>query len=151
MNIQDLQEQAEALHDKKVDAIIYNEVIQIIFLSHLQDIKRVFVLFMSTRLRKNLPARRWIRAYRIHSVCISVVLMCMGDIEQTSRSDVNIIAVVNPTTHQILLITTPRDYYIPIPGISDGMNDKLTHAGTYGIDVSMERSVRCMKRILTIM
>ena len=31
-----------------------------------------------------------------------------------------------------------RDYYIPIPGISDGMNDKLTHAGTYGIDVSME-------------
>ena len=55
-----------------------------------------------------------------------------------TRSDVNIIAVVNPTTHQILLITTPRDYYIPIPGISDGMNDKLTHAGTYGIDVSME-------------
>ena len=75
---QDLQEQAEALHDKKVMRLFTMKVIQIIFLSHLQDIKRVFVLFMSTRLRKNLPARRWIRAYRIHSVCISVVLMCMG-------------------------------------------------------------------------
>ena len=43
-----------------------------------------------------------------------------GDIEQTSRSDVNIIATVNPKTHQILLVTTPRDYYVPIPGISGG-------------------------------
>lgn len=55
----------------------------------------------------------------------------------SERSDVNIIAAVNPTTHQILLVTTPRDYFVPIPGISGGMNDKLTHAGTYGIDVSM--------------
>ena len=55
----------------------------------------------------------------------------------SARSDVNIIAVVNPTTYQILLVTTPRDYFVPIPGISGGMNDKLTHAGTYGIDASM--------------
>lgn len=54
------------------------------------------------------------------------------------RSDVNIIAVVNPNTHQILLVTTPRDYYVPIPGVSEGLPDKLTHAGSYGIDTSME-------------
>ena len=60
-----------------------------------------------------------------------------GEIEQTSRSDVNIIATVNPKTHQILLVTTPRDYYVPIPGISRGQEDKLTHAGNYGVDVSM--------------
>ena len=47
----------------------------------------------------------------------------------TERSDVNIIAVVNPTTHQILLVTTPRDYFVPIPGVSNGQEDKLTHAG----------------------
>ena len=56
---------------------------------------------------------------------------------ESERSDVNIIAVVNPTTRQILLVTTPRDYFVPIPGISDGMEDKLTHAGLYGVDASM--------------
>lgn len=60
-----------------------------------------------------------------------------GEIEQNSRSDVNILAVVNPTSHQILLITTPRDYYVEIPGISGGQPDKLTHAGIYGVDASM--------------
>ena len=60
-----------------------------------------------------------------------------GDITQQSRSDVNIIATVNPKTKQILLVTTPRDYYVPIPGVSEGYPDKLTHAGTYGIATSM--------------
>ena len=46
-------------------------------------------------------------------------------------------AVVNPTSHQILLVTTPRDYYVEIPGISGGELDKLTHAGIYGVDASM--------------
>ena len=57
--------------------------------------------------------------------------------EDTGRSDVNIIAVVNPDSHQILLVSTPRDYYVTIPGISNGQYDKLTHAGIYGVDVSM--------------
>lgn len=60
-----------------------------------------------------------------------------GEITQDSRSDVNLIAAINPQTHKILLVTTPRDYYVPIPGISDGQNDKLTHAGIYGIDASV--------------
>lgn len=60
-----------------------------------------------------------------------------GKIEKTSRSDVNILAVVNPTSHQILLVTTPRDYYVEIPNISGGQKDKLTHAGVYGVDASM--------------
>ena len=49
----------------------------------------------------------------------------------------NIIAVDKPNTHQILLVTTPRDYYVEIPGVSEGQEDKLTHAGIYGIDASM--------------
>lgn len=59
-----------------------------------------------------------------------------GSISTTSRSDVNIIAVVNPTTYQVLLLSTPRDYYIPTT-VSGGMKDKLTHAGLYGVDCSM--------------
>lgn len=60
-----------------------------------------------------------------------------GAISTKSRSDVNILAVVNTYTHQILLVSTPRDYYVPL-SISNGVKDKLTHAGLYGIDVSVD-------------
>ncbi len=56
----------------------------------------------------------------------------------TSRSDVNIIAYVNPETKQVLLINTPRDYYVPISISSSGTRDKLTHCGLYGVDCSMD-------------
>lgn len=58
-----------------------------------------------------------------------------GHISGVGRSDVNILAIVNPTTRQILLVSTPRDYYVPL-SISNGVKDKLTHAGIYGINVS---------------
>ncbi len=54
-----------------------------------------------------------------------------------SRSDVNILAVVNTETHQVLLVSTPRDYYVEL-SISGGAKDKLTHAGIYGVSVSMD-------------
>lgn len=60
-----------------------------------------------------------------------------GPISTTSRSDVNILMTVNPRTHEILLTTTPRDYYVFIPGISGNERDKLTHAGIYGVKASM--------------
>lgn len=60
-----------------------------------------------------------------------------GDVTTKSRSDVNIIMSINPITHQVLLLSTPRDYYVPL-SISNGVKDKLTHAGNYGIDVSIE-------------
>lgn len=60
-----------------------------------------------------------------------------NDINVTERSDVNIIATINPKTRQILLLNTPRDYFVPL-SISGGVKDKLTHAGNFGIDVSMD-------------
>lgn len=59
-----------------------------------------------------------------------------GDVSVTSRSDVNILAVVNTKTKQIQLINTPRDYYVELP-VSNGRKDKLTHAGIYGVDNSI--------------
>lgn len=58
-----------------------------------------------------------------------------GDISTVSRSDVNILAMVNPQTDKILLINTPRDYYVQLHGTT-GVKDKLTHAGIYGVDMS---------------
>lgn len=54
-----------------------------------------------------------------------------------SRSDVNILAVVHPVTKQVLLLNTPRDYYVANPA-GGGKKDKLTHCGLYGTDCSME-------------
>lgn len=54
-----------------------------------------------------------------------------GDIDEEARSDVNMIATVNPKTHKILLTSIPRDYQVTL---QNGMIDKLTHTGLYGIN-----------------
>ena len=60
-----------------------------------------------------------------------------GPISSVSRSDVNIIMTVNQDTKKILLTTTPRDAYVPIADGGNNQNDKLTHAGIYGVDASI--------------
>lgn len=59
-----------------------------------------------------------------------------GELTEKARSDVNILAVVNPKTKQVALINTPRDYYVDLAGTDS--KDKLTHAGLYGVENSME-------------
>lgn len=56
---------------------------------------------------------------------------------RVSRSDVNILAVANPKTKQVLLVNTPRDFYVPNPA-GKGALDKLTHCGNYGVECSVE-------------
>ena len=52
-----------------------------------------------------------------------------------ARSDVNLIMVVNPAKHKILILNTPRDFYVPLA--MNGKLDKLTHAGLYGVNESI--------------
>ena len=59
-----------------------------------------------------------------------------GELTEDARSDVNILAVVNPLTKRVALINTPRDYYVDLAGTDS--KDKLTHAGLYGVETSME-------------
>lgn len=56
-------------------------------------------------------------------------------VKATARSDVNILAVVNPAKGKILLVSIPRDTYVQLHGTT-GIKDKLTHAGVYGINMS---------------
>ena len=58
-----------------------------------------------------------------------------GELTENARSDVNILAVVNPVTKQAALINPPRDYYVDLAGTES--KDKLTHAGLYGVETSM--------------
>lgn len=53
------------------------------------------------------------------------------------RNDVNILVVVNPMTKQVLLLNTPRDYYVSNPA-AGGRKDKLAHCGVYGFNNSIK-------------
>ncbi len=68
-----------------------------------------------------------------------------GSLNETSRSDSNMLVTINPTTHKILLTSIPRDYYVTVACDSsaesscpDGQDDKLTHTGLYGIETTIE-------------
>lgn len=133
-----MNEQAKALHDGEVKAIIYNDAYTAImeesFEGYADSVKIIYTHEITSKL-ENKAAE-----VEVKDDCFTVYISGIdvyGAIETNSRSDVNIMAVVNPTTHQILLITTPRDFYVEIPGVSGGQKDKLTHAGIYGVDASM--------------
>lgn len=65
-----------------------------------------------------------------------------GDLEETARSDVNMLVTINPTTHTVLMTSMPRDTYTTIACAVDdgycpnGQYDKLTHSGLYGIETT---------------
>ena len=67
-----------------------------------------------------------------------------GTLSSASRSDVNMLAAINPNTAQVLLVSLPRDTYMPItckknPSACSavaGEEDKLTHSGIYGISAT---------------
>lgn len=58
------------------------------------------------------------------------------NISNVSRSDANILATVNTETHEVLLTSIPRDYYVTLH--SYGAKDKLTHSGIYGINETIK-------------
>ena len=144
-----VQEQAEALINGEVEAIVYNEANTSAMEGAVSDfssqVKIISRYDIETELNLGGSAEDDSLTKDVFTVYISGI-DTYGEDDKTRdsiRSDVNIIAVVNPTTHQILLVTTPRDYYVPLYGDEDviypqGSLDKLTHAGTYGIDASME-------------
>lgn len=133
-----LNEQAEALHDGDVSAIIYNDAYTSILEESFEGFSDSIKIIYSHEITSKLVNKA--ADVKVDDDCFTVYISgidVFGAIETNSRSDVNMIAVVNPTTHQILLVTTPRDFYVEIPGISGGQKDKLTHAGIYGVDASM--------------
>ncbi|MCI9340978.1 MAG: LCP family protein [Dorea sp.] len=128
-------EMAQALLDGRVDAVIYNEAYNGIIeeaVENYQDQVRVLYQYgIQTEIEQEETNIE--EAFNIYISGIDVA----GSITTNSRSDVNIIMTINPKTKKILLTTTPRDYYVQIPGVSGEARDKLTHAGIYGVDRSM--------------
>ena len=59
-----------------------------------------------------------------------------GNIGNVSRSDANILMSINTDTHEALLTSIPRDYYVTLH--SYGAKDKLTHSGIYGVNETVK-------------
>lgn len=133
----DFMELGEDLLDKKVDALYMNGS----YLSMLQDenekfdqnvklLETIEIQVKNETVKKDTDVTK--DAFNIYISGIDIY----GNISSVSRSDVNIIVTINPVTHKILLTSIPRDYYVQLHGTT-GYRDKLTHAGIYGVDMSV--------------
>ena len=132
-----IQEEAEALLWGRIDAAIYNEALASVIEESIEDYSSQVKVLYQYGIKTEIVQEEEKNVEEPFNVYISGIDVS-GAISTTSRSDVNIIMTVNPNTHKILLTSTPRDYYVTIPGISGEQRDKLTHAGIYGVDKSME-------------
>lgn len=132
-------EQVEALYSGKIDAMIYNQALDELIEENNPGFTE------KIRIIDNFNVETEVYMEDVPDLPITkepfvVFLSGMdvyGDMDEASRSDVNIMACVNPTTKQVLLVSVPRDAYVEIPGITNGEKDKLTHAGMYGIQYSV--------------
>lgn len=64
-----------------------------------------------------------------------------GGFDENGRSDVIMIATVNPKIHTILLTSVPRDFYVTTAcdagdGCMQGALDKITHTGIHGTNTT---------------
>lgn len=131
----------EAFYNEEVDALILSESYASIiedqdeYADFAEETKLVYEYKIETS-RDNGRTKRDLNAFVIY-ISGSDTRSKTLDV---SRSDVNIMMVVNTDTKEILLLNTPRDYYVPIYLKSNINNkcDKLTHCGIYGVDCSMD-------------
>lgn len=64
-----------------------------------------------------------------------------GGFDENGRSDVIMVATINPKTSTILLTSVPRDYYVSTAcdaadGCMQGALDKITHTGIHGTNTT---------------
>lgn len=143
---QDYPTMVESLYDHKIEAIAVDNafvpVIEELHSTYQADTKILYTYEYTTKVElekessvnKENEEKKEITE-RSFNVFLSGI-DTSGSIDEVSRSDVNMIVTVNPVTKQILLSSTPRDYYVTTP-VSGDMRDKLTHAGIYGIKTSV--------------
>lgn len=137
VDYEDFMKMGNDLLNKKIDAMFINGS----YLSILQEEDETFegktkvidtieIQIKNETVKKDINVTK--ESFNIYISGIDIY----GNITSVSRSDVNMIVTVNPVTHKILLTSIPRDYYVRLHGTT-GYRDKLTHAGIYGVDMSI--------------
>ena len=128
---------ANSLLNKEIDAmLIENSFLEILELNlglneYVDDIYNFTVITNTSDISKDIDVIK--EPFNIYLSGIDT----FGEISSVSRSDVNMVVSINPSTRKILLTSIPRDYYVKLHGKS-GYKDKLTHASLYGTDMSIK-------------
>ncbi len=134
--------QVQALYNQDVDAIVINELYRPLILEDFENFDQETKVLEGFKYVEEVEQNSSKADIKVNEEPFNVYLSgddSFGEVSlKAGRSDVNIIATVNPKTKQILLTNTPRDYYVELPVYGGGYYDKLTHAGLLGIDTSIE-------------
>lgn len=135
----DFSEMIEALYSGEVQAIIYNEAYE----ETIEETQKDFTNKIKVLENHEITTKVELTGNDVNVTQKPFTLYISGidvkgKISQTSRSDVNMLVTVNPQTKEVMLTTTPRDYFVQLPEVSGESRDKLTHAGIYGVQCSMD-------------
>lgn len=127
---------ATALFDAKVGAIVLNDsYLDVLADTNLDFENRTTVLY-SFEVRIDSPDEPVVVDIKTEPFIMYISgTDSRSGLNAVARSDVNMLAVVNPKARKILLVSIPRDYYVQLHGTT-GTKDKLTHAGIYGVNMS---------------
>ena len=136
-NITDL---ITSLYVEELDVVLVNDIEKYVWQEYDDEFYNKIKLIKSFKKKKSNKTNSNINNVSINTEDSFIIYISgidnNGTISTIGRSDVNIVVTVNPKTKQILLTSIPRDYYVQLHGTT-GIRDKLTHAGIYGIDMSV--------------
>lgn len=127
----DVKDLLNVLKDNKYDAIIIKDNLFDLYGEIDTDLKKIYTI--KIKIKKDTSYKEVNVKKEAFAIYISGI-DSKGSISELSRSDVNILGIVNPIKKDILVINTPRDYYVEL--YSKKKMDKITHAGIYGIGES---------------
>jgi len=137
-----LLDQVQALYNGEVGAIVYNESAKGTILETYETFEQDTRALESVEVKTKVQMSDSNKSSN-KNVTKDPFLMYIsgndgyGSVSLSGRSDVNMLVAVNPKTRQILMVNTPRDFYVVFPGVTGDQKDKLTHAGNFGMDCLM--------------
>lgn len=136
VEVKDHKTLVESLMINKFEVIIINEAYRNIILDDYPEFNEE-TRVLDTNVEVTEITRRDVNVTKDTFAVLISGIDVYGSISNNSRSDVNILAVVNPVEKKIVLVSVPRDYYVPMACKNNAM-DKLTHTGIYGVNCTMD-------------
>lgn len=141
VNQENLLDLGNKLIDKNVDVILISATQYSMLEDEIKNFKESTKILYTIKheIQTNTKAEDAYSKYNIKSGKFNVYISGIdtsGNISNVSRSDANILMSINTNTHEALLTSIPRDYYVTLH--SYGAKDKLTHSGIYGVNETVK-------------
>lgn len=141
VNQENLLDLGNKLIDKNVDVILTSATQYSMLGDEIKNFKESTKILYTIKheIQTNTKAEDANSKYNIKSGKFNVYISGIdtsGNISNVSRSDANILMSINTNTHEALLTSIPRDYYVTLH--SYGAKDKLTHSGIYGVNETVK-------------